>query len=392
MKGHLVKRAEGSYSVVLDSGKDPNTGKRQQKWVTIQGRKADAERELARLLNEVHTGGFIEPAKLTVAEYLERWLKDYAEVNVSGKTFERYQSIVGQHLNPALGHLPLPKLRPLHIQAHYSQALRDGRKDGRPGGLTPQSVLHHHRILREALQQAVRWQLLARNPADAVEPPRPRPREVRAIDEAQTAWLLEVAEGTRLHLPIMLAVSAGLRRGEILGLRWADLDSQLGVLHIRRSVEQTRKAVCFKEPKSRQGWRTVALPALALEALQSHRQQQARHKALLGDDYQDGDLICCVEDGSLWKPSAFTSAYRDLLRRHKLPGLNFHALRHSHASQLLKAGADVHLVSRRLGHAKAGFTLSTYAHMLPGQDEEAARRVDVALRAAIEQRRPSAVM
>ena len=140
---------------------------------------------------------------------------------------------------------------------------------------------------------------------------------------------------------------------------------------------------------SRRGRRTVALASLTIEALREHKQEQDRRKEMLGGAYQDNDLICCTEDGSIWKPSAFTSAYRDLLKRRKLDGPNFHALRHGHVSQLLDEGADIKLISERLGHSKTSFTLDVYGHLLPGRDEEAARRIDASLRAAIEkQRRP----
>src|SRR5262249_39556137 len=153
--------------------------------------------------------------KMTLTDYLNRWLSEYAKHNVAPKTFERYDEIVRLHLIPALGGHRLPALRPLHIQECYSVALRSGRGDGK-GGLSARTVLHHHRILREALHQAVRWQLLARNPADAVDPPRAQRPEMRALDEAETATLVKVARGTQLYLPVLLAVTTGLRRGEIL--------------------------------------------------------------------------------------------------------------------------------------------------------------------------------
>ena len=218
--------------------------------------------------------------------------------------------------------------------------------------------------------------LVARNVCDAVEPPTVHTREVQAIDETKAAWLFDCAVGTRLYIPIMLAVSAGLRRGEILALRWQDVDWIGNLLWICRAVEETKAGTIIKEPKSSKGRRSLALPPVAVEALQAHKQEQDRRKEALGTDYQDADLICCGDDGALWIPSAFTSAYRDLLRRRTLTGPNFHALRHSHASQLLKAGVDLKSVSARLGHAKSAFTLATYAHMLPGQDQEAARRIE----------------
>lgn len=335
----------------------------------------------------------MDTSKLTVAEFLEQWLVSYAEMNVSAKTLERYQGIVRKHLIPALGSMPLPRLSPLHIQQHYSDALKGGRKDGREGGLSAQSVLHHHRLLHEALQMAVRWQLLARNPADAVEPPRVVERDVEVIDEAKAVWLMDAARGTRLYLPIILAVCAGLRRGEIVGLQWEDFDDAAARLWIRRSLEETKLGgVKFKTPKSKRGPRSVALPATAVDALREHCELREQHREAFGNDYANLDLICCVEDGSIWKPSAFTSAYRALLKRRKLNGPSFHALRHSHASQLVRAGVDIKAVSERLGHSKAGFTLNTYAHLRPGQDDEAAKRIETGLRKAMDQARKSAVM
>ena len=239
---------------------------------------------------------------------------------------------------------------------------------------------------------AVRWQLVARNPCDAVTPPKVRPREVQVIDETEAAWLIEAAQGTSLYLPILMTTCAGLRRGEILAATWRNLDHERGTLQIVRAVSETKAdGVFFKEPKTKRS-RSVALPPLLLEALIAHRNEQDKNREALESGYADSDLICCQPDGSVWKPSAFTSAYRALLQRRGLKGPNFHALRHSHASHMLRAGVDLKEVQMRLGHARASFTLSTYVHLLPGQDQEAARRVDAVLRKAIDQTRHSKVM
>jgi integrase len=376
MRGHIIQRSKGSYSLVIELGQHPETGKRQQKWITFRGTKEDAEKELTKHLREVDTGDFVDPAKVTVAEFFEQWLSVVAEQKVSGKTFERYKGIVKHHITPAFGQLPLQRLTALHIETQYARLSKAGRKDGREGGLSAQTILHHHRLMSEALEKAVKWKLLTHNPVDGVEAPVPRPREIVPIDEAQAAWLVTVAEGTRLYIPIMLAICTGLRRGEILGLKWSDLDSARAVLQVRRALEETKAGVAFKEPKSKSGRREVAVPAVALAALEQHRSRQKGFRGMLADGYQDHELICCVEDGAIWKPSAFTSAYRALLTRRKLTGPNFHALRHAHASHLLKAGVDAKVISKRLGHSRASFTMDVYAHLMPGQDEEAAKRID----------------
>ena len=180
MRGHIKKRAKGSWSIVIDLGRDA-TGKRKQKWTTLRGTKKEAQAELTRLLNEINTGEYIEPSRMLVSEYLKRWLKDYAEPSVSPKTNERYAQIIRDNINPTLGNYQLSKLKPLYIQSFYTDCLTSGRKDGK-GGLAAQTVLHFHRLLHRALSQAVKWQLLARNPVDAVEPPRPQRQEMNAIN------------------------------------------------------------------------------------------------------------------------------------------------------------------------------------------------------------------
>jgi integrase len=230
MKGHIVKRAKGSYSLVIELGQHSETGKRQQKWLTFEGDKRAAEDELHRQINLVRTGDFIDPDKVTVAEFFERWLTVVAEQKVGHKTFERYESIVKNHIVPALGRLPLQKLTALHIETHYARLAKEGRKDGREGGLSAQTILHHHRLISEAMQKAVTWKLRTHNPADGVTPPSVRRREVTPIDEAQAAWLVTAAEGTRLYIPVLIAVCAGLRRGEILAVRWTGVDWDLEVI------------------------------------------------------------------------------------------------------------------------------------------------------------------
>jgi len=357
MKGHVKKRGSVWY-VKIELERDPVTNKRRQKWYSGFETKKAAEAELAKLLHQIQTGAFAEPSRLTVAEYLRKWLADYAKPNVSGKTYERYEQIVEKDLIPGVGALALSKLQPLHVQRMYSDQLTSGRKRG--GGLSAQTVLHHHRVLRKALAQAVRWNLIVANPADRVEPPRVRAEEVKPIDEVSAAWLIEVAQGTRLYLPILLAVFTGMRRGEILALRWQDVEFDAGYLHVRRAVEETKAGVTFKEPKSRKGRRMVSLTPTVTEALRFQRTVQEDRRKILGPAYLGGDLVCCREDGSIWKPAAFDSAYRQLLKRRKLDGPTFHALRHSHASHLLRSGVDPKVISERLGHSKVAFTLDKY--------------------------------
>jgi integrase len=333
-------------------------------------------------LHSVHTGEFIEPSKLTLAEYLDRWLQDGARSTVSGKTFERYRQIVTDHITPTLGRTPLSKLQPLHIQGLYSNKLLTGRKDG-AGGLSTQTVVHMHRILRRALGQAVKWQILVRNPVDAVEPPRVARKEMQALDEAETAKLLIAFERSSLRLPVLIAVLTGLRRGELLALRWADIDLETGQLSVKQSLEQTKAGLAFKQPKTSRSRRTLALPQLGIDALKKHKATQAAHRLNLGPVYQYHGLVFPREDGRPWKPDRFSSAFAAQVRRSGAAHVRLHDLQHTHATHLLRQGVNPKVVSERLGHSTVAFTLDVYSHVLPGMQDDAARRIDAALRLAI---------
>lgn len=380
MKGHIRQRGKGNWSIVLDLDRDEN-GKRRQKWYTVHGTKKEADRELTRILHEMNTGAFVEASRMTVSEYLKQWLDDYAKTNVSAKTFERYTDIVKNDVAPALGRHQLAKLQPLHIQAFYSKALQSGRKDGK-GGLSPQTVLHFHRLIRKALQDAVKWQLIARNPADSVEPPRAVKLEMKVLEASYVKQLLELIRDSVYYMPTLLAVTTGLRRGEILGLQWSDIDLETGVLMVRRSLEQTRAGLSFKEPKTSKSRRVVALPEMTITALQRHKEEQALRRLELGPIYKDTCLVCARSDGGFINPKRLSREFPPLLQKWGLPKVRFHDLRHTHATLLLQEGVHPKIVSERLGHSTIGITLDTYSHVLPSMQEEAARKLNNALQAA----------
>jgi integrase len=381
MRGHIRRRGVRSWAVVIDLGRD-GSGRRKQKWHSVSGTRSDAEDALVRILRSLQTGEYVEPSKLTVKSYLEKWLADYAKPKTSGKTYERYAEIVDAHLVPTLGHHRLAKLQPLHIQTLYTNALKSGRRDGK-GGLSPRTVLHIHRVLHQALGQAVRWQLLVRNPTTAVEPPRPQNREMKVLSEANTARLLSLSEGTDIRIPVLLAVTAGMRRGEILALKWSDLDLQAGMVAVTKSLEQTNEGLALKSPKTAKGRRTIPLPKLALDGLKQHKVAQAEHRLRLGEVYNDLGLICPTADGSLREPDSFSQSFQIFLRKSGLPQVRFHDLRHTHATQLLRQGVHPKVVAERLGHSSITLTLDTYSHVVPGLQEAAARQLDRVLRKAI---------
>lgn len=379
MRGCISKRSSGTYSVVVELGRNAE-GKRRQ--VSRGGfrTKKDAEVALAELLQEVQGGTYIKPREVRVAEYLREWLAG-ARPNLSGKTHERYRAVIEKHLIPGLGQARLAELRALHIQKLYTSWQRPG-PDGAPRWAQA-TLRKHHFVLHRALRDAVRLGYLAVNPADGVEPPRISGEKatIRVLSEAQTADLLRRVGDERLRLPVLVAVTSGLRRGELLALRWSDIDFAAGALRVEQSVEETGAGLRFKAPKTAKSRRRVPLPELTLAALRRHKVAQDAQRLKLGPAYQaDGDLVFAGPDGRPWFPSNFERTWR-AFKRH-LPDelqIRFHDLRHTHASQLLAVGIHPKIVSERLGHASIGITLDVYSHLLPGLQEEAVTKLEASL-------------
>ena len=376
MQGHIRKRGKDSWAAVIDLGRDPVTGKRRQLWRSVKGPKREAEALLVQLLHQRDTGIDVPPGKITVWEFLERWLEDYAVVNTAPKTYRTTKDIVRRHLVPSFGSIPLTKLRPQHIQEHYSRALREGRLDGN-GGLSARSVLRQHQVLHTALRHAVKWQLLARNPADAVQPPRRRRQEVRPLTLDELHRLLASADQTPFGTLIYVAVQTGLRQGELLGLRWQDVDLDAGVLHVQRVAQwlSTRGTV-FREPKTPKSRRAVALSPTTVRRLRQHRQNQLGERLALGPDYADHDLVFATSLGTPINPSNLRRTWLQIQRAARIEGLRFHDLRHTCATLMLQQGTHPKIVSERLGHASIAITLDIYSHVLPGIQAQAAAQLD----------------
>jgi len=380
MRGSVYRRGD-AWVVKVELPRRAD-GRRKPMYETVRTRK-EAERVRAKLVHEINQGTFFKPSTTPFGTYLDDWLAQTGD-RLSAKSRERTRSIIDKHLKPALGHHPLAELRPLHIQQYYTEALTAAREGRNP--LAPATVLKHHRVIFRSLRQAVRWQLLARNPAEAVEPPKATRREMLALDPAQTATLLAATDGDRLHAPILLAISTGMRRGEILGLRWADIDMDAGTIDVRQTIEETGAGIAFKAPKTTKSRRTLPIGATAVAALRRHQAQQGEAKPAAGAGRQDDDLVFARPDGSPWSPAAFSLAFMRLVRAtDNLPRIRFHDLRHTHASQLLAQGVHPKVVSERLGHASIAITMDTYSHVLPGLQEDAVRQFDLKLKAAVDE-------
>jgi integrase len=375
--GHIRQRGS-SWEIKYDIGADPITGRRRIRYETLRGgSKRDAQRRLRELLGAVDKGVIADAGKMTVADWLKQWIEE-ARHTVSPKTHERYAEIVAKHLVPKLGDHQLAKLAPVHIQGFYSHALTSGRLDGK-GGLSPQTVVHFDRVLNRAMKGAQKMRLIAVNPVEDVERPKIEDREMQTLTDDQAARLLAAASTTRLYVPIVLALATGLRRGELLALRWQDIDLTTGIVEVVRSLEQTNAGLRFKTTKTKRGKRPVVLPASVIDVLRDHKTTQAEERLLLG--LSKGELVFTRVDGQPISPDTFTSWVARVAKRagtsHIMP---VHGLRHTHITNLLRENVHPKVASERAGHSRVGFTLDRYSHIIPSLQEDAALRIDAALR------------
>jgi len=374
MKGHLRKRSKDSWTIVVDLGLKAN-GKRNQTWKSTKGTKKDAEALLARMLTELEDGVYIEPNNITVSKYLTKWLASI-DATLSAKTYERYEEIINKHLIPNIGHHKLNKLQPLHIESLYAEMLRNGRIDGK-GGLSKTTVEHHHRVLKKALSKAVKWQYLSRNPCDIVDPPKPEKNDIQTLTVEETQQFIGKAKDSNIYLPILLAVTTGIRLGEVCGLRWMDIDLDNKRLSIRQVMSESRRyGIIIKEPKTRNSKRSITLPKTTVEALRKYKAEVSKLRLQLGIGLKKEHLIFEKVPGDRLTPTRVSSAYNWFIHKNKLERVSFHALRHTHATHLLEANIHPKIVSERLGHATISITLNTYSHVLPNMQVEAADKID----------------
>jgi integrase len=379
--GHIRPRGPGSWELKYDLGRDPITGERRVRYKTVHGCKRDAQQELRRLLGAVDSGRHVDPSKLTCGTWLEQWLGE-ARHNVAPKTHERYTEIVRKHLVPALGAIGLAKLAPVHVQAYYAAALAGGRRDGK-GGLSAQTVRHHDRVLNVALKQARALRLIATNPIEDVTRPQVERREIEVLDADGSARLLATAAATRLYVPIFLALATGLRRGELLAMRWSDVDLPGKSLRVVQSLEQTAGGLRFKAPKTKRSRRTIALSPAVVEVLQEHRVRQLEERLLLGLGKDERGLVFAQMTGEPINPRNFSKEFARVVKRSGVPPVTFHGLRHAHITALLQAGVHPKVASERAGHSSITVTMDRYSHVLEGMQADAAQRIDGALRQAL---------
>jgi integrase len=307
-----------------------------------------------------------------LGEYLNRWLNGSVKGSVKAKTFNDYEWLVRKHIAPALGRIRLESLSPIHLQRLYQAKLE--------AGLSPSTVRHLHVVLHRALDQALRWGLVPRNVSEAVDLPKLQKKEIRPLSADEARRLLEAARGDRLEALYMLAIHCGLRQGELLGLRWENLDLETGTLQVRRTLTTTKGGPRFTAPKTAKSRRSIKLTAGAVDALRRHHDRQFAESTRLTGLWQDYGLVFATTTGTPLNPSNLTSRFfKPLLKRAGLPDVRFHDLRHTCATLLLSKGVHPKLVQELLGHATIAITLDTYSHVLPGMGDQTANAMESAL-------------
>lgn len=372
MTGHLRLR-NGNWQVVLYECVSPVTGKKRYSYRTVGTSKRQAQAVLNELLAAKQKRKYVKPDKQTVGEYLDRWLKERKRP-LGGRTLQEYQRKIERYIRPTMGSTPVQQLEPLDIQELYTKLLETGREGG--GELSAQTVLHVHRILSVALKQAVKWKVIVDNPCSGVEAPSVRRKKQKTYTAEQVKHLLAAAKGTSLYPALVIALTTGARRGEVIAMQWSDVDFDRRLLTIQRAAEHTKeKGLLLKSTKSDRE-RHVSMPDLLVTTLLQHRDEQNELRKLLGPAYHHGGLIWPNEDGSLRTPDSFTRAFQRLLKRSGLPHIRLHDCRHTHATLLLEAKEDMHTVSERLGHSDVRLTLNTYPHVTKRMQDTTAQKID----------------
>ncbi len=377
MRGHFKKRGASWYFwVELEPGPD---GKRRQKSRGGFKTRKEAERAFAELRDEIRRGSYVEPSKLTLNRFLEEEWLPAIRASVRPSTLRFYAQNVASYIKPTIGRTLLPNLTAAKLNAFYADLLANGRTGGRGregGGLSPKTVRHVHTLLHKALNDAVRWGHLGRNPASLAEAPRPRTPDMHVWTAVQLRTFLHEVERERLYAAWLLLITTGMRRGEVLGLAWENVDLRVGrlsVVHSLTVVDYHR--VEMLEPKTAKGRRSVALDPATIDALRAHRKQQLEERVLAGPTWQDNGLVFTRANGAAIHPEYVSRRFTQLSRRAGLPRIRLHDLRHSYATAALATGISAKVVSERLGHSSVSITLDIYSHVLPSIDEKAANTV-----------------
>ena len=375
----------------MDIGRDPDTGKRKQLMKSGFKTERKAREALNEMLVKLQHNEYTAPTKETVAEFARRWLPS-VKARIRPATYAQYETLAEKHIIPALGGTKLQNLTTAQLNAFYADLLDHGRRNLRRArsaapdeipinrGLSARTVGHVHGVIRAALNDAVRWQDLGRNPALQASPPKKQRAEMRTWTAEQARMFLDSVRSDRLYAAYALALTTGLRRGELLGLAWRDVDLEVGWLNVRQTVISVNFKVQLSTPKTASGRRSVGLDSGTVELLREHRLRQLKERHDLGlAAQQPDDLVFATVEGAPLHPGLFTDTFDRRVKAAGVPRIRLHDLRHTAATLLLSAGVHPKVVQERLGHSSVSITLDLYSHSIPALQLEAASKLGAML-------------
>lgn len=378
MRGSVVKKNDHWYVVIED--KDPATGRRKRRWHSGYRTKREAQAACNELAVAMQRGEYLAPSKQTVGDFVEEWL-DTIRATVRVSTLEKYSRDLRTHVVPHIGFVPMTKLDGPALNRLWSTLAETGKRPSRPGGdrtgLSHKSIENVAMTLHRLLKDAVRWGRIARNPADMADPPKRTAthREIRAWNVETLRTFLEVTRDDNLFALWLFLATSGVRRGEALGLRWLDVDLDMARARITQTVISISWKVHFGQPKTAAGRRPIALDPMTVGVMRDHRKRMLELRLLVGDGFVDQGLVFCHPDGSPLHPERVYQAFQRALKKHDLPVISIHGLRHTWATIALEQGVHPRVVQERLGHSNIAVTLQTYSHVLPTMHDEAAATV-----------------
>lgn len=366
-EGSIFKRADGSWCSRIEIGRDAN-GKRLRRDIYGKTKKAVTD-ELTRLQSQKLAGSLVPNEQTTFGDFLDWWLNDVAGITVRAKTLAWYRQVVATHIKSKLGTVRLQKLTAAHVQSLIAEMARDGKS-----ARMRQIVFA---VLHRSLVVALRQGMVSRNVSEAIDRPTIPKHEIKPLDGDQSAAFLRAADGERLEALYVLALSTGMRQGEMFGLEWNDIDLKAGTLMVRRTLVEMDGKFSTNEPKTDKGRRLIELPQIAIDALWAHLSQQ------MTEGQAENPLVFTDRDGKPLRRSNVTQrSFRPILTKAGLPTVRFHDLRHSSATLLLAAGIHPKVVQERLGHSEVSMTLDIYSHTIPSMGREAAGKLDGILKKA----------
>ncbi len=378
MRGSVVKKNDHWYVVIED--KDPATGRRKRRWHSGYRTKREAEAACNEMAVAMQRGEYLAPSKQTVGDFVEEWL-DTIRATVRVSTLEKYSRDLRTHVVPHIGYVPMTKLDGPALNRLWSTLAESGKRSSRPGGdrtgLSHKSIENVAMTLHRLLKDAVRWGRIARNPADMADPPKrtAHRRELIVWSAATLRRFLEATADDELFPLWFFLATTGTRRGEALGLRWNDTDLDTKKVKIVQTVMAIGWEIHYGQPKTAAGRRPIVLDPGTVEVLRAHRTKMLEQRLLIGPGFVDQDLVFCQPDGSPYHPERVYQAFKRAIKKHGLPDLPIHGLRHTWATLALEAGVHPKVVSERLGHSKIAITLDMYSQSVPSMHEAAAATV-----------------